>query len=168
MDYHSETVCRIAIGLIFIGVACIGLPHRIRADRAGGRVSTQVDPTWFWRGMVLVGPLVAITCLAFVIQPRWVDFAVFEVPSWLRLSGVAVGAAGVFLFGWMFRHLGLNVTSTSMPRSQASLVTTGPYRWIRHPMYSAALILVMAASLLTANLVVVIGGLAMFGCSEPD
>jgi protein-S-isoprenylcysteine O-methyltransferase Ste14 len=54
------------------------------------------------------------------------------------------------------------VTSTSMPRSQASLVTTGPYRWIRHPMYSAALILVMAASLLTANLVVVIGGLAMF------
>jgi protein-S-isoprenylcysteine O-methyltransferase Ste14 len=65
---------------------------------------------------------------------------------------------GLGLFGWMFRHLGLNVTSTSMPRATATLVTTGPYRWVRHPMYSAALVLLVAATLLTANWVVAAGG----------
>jgi len=163
MPLETETLCRVALGLIFLGAACIGIPHRLRADRAGGRVSArQVDPGWFWLGMGLAAPPVTLACLAFLIQPRWVDFAHLDAPAWVRLIGVPVAMAGIALFGWMFRHLGLNVTSTSIPRDNARLVTSGPYRWVRHPMYSAALILVAAAALLTANLVVAIGGILMF------
>jgi len=163
MPLDPETVGRIALGLVFLGTACIGIPHRLRADRAGGAVSArQVDPGWFWFGMGLAAPTVTLTCLAFLIQPRWVDFASVDFPGWSRLLGVPVALAGVSLFGWMFRHLGLNVTSTSMPRAGATLVTSGPYRWVRHPMYSAVLFLVVSASLLTANAVVIIGGIAMF------
>lgn len=162
MALDPETGCRVALGVIFLGVACIGVPHRLRADRAGGRVSRQVDPAWFWILMGLVGPPVALVCLAFLIQPRWVDFASIDAPPWLRLLGAPAALAGLALFGWMFRHLGLNVTPTSMPRGNATLVTSGPYRWVRHPMYSAALILIAAATLLTANAVVAIGGIPMF------
>ncbi|MBI4626336.1 MAG: isoprenylcysteine carboxylmethyltransferase family protein [Verrucomicrobia bacterium] len=162
MALDPETVCRVALGLMFLGAVCIGLPHRLRADRSGGRVSIRADPAWFWILMGLVGPPVTLVCVAFLIQPRWVDFASIAAPPWLRLTGAPAGLAGLALFGWMFRHLGLNVTSTSMPRGNATLVTTGPYRWIRHPMYSAVLILVAAASLLTANAVVVIGGIPAF------
>ena len=112
--------------------------------------------------MSVVAPLIALTCLVFLINPQWVDFARFDSPRWLRLSGIPVGASGVVLFRWMFQHLGLNVTSTSMPRVDAMLVTSGPYRWVRHPMYSAALLMVLASSLLTANVVVAIGGVIMF------
>jgi protein-S-isoprenylcysteine O-methyltransferase Ste14 len=161
MGSDTETVCRIAMGIIFVATAGIGIPHRLRADRAGGRVSTKVDPPWFWRFMSLVAPVVALTCLVFLIQPRWIDFARFDAPRWLRLTGIPVAATGVSLFAWMFRHLGLNVTSTSMPRSDATLVTSGPYRWVRHPMYSAALLMVVAASLLSDNLIVLCGGVAM-------
>ena len=119
MTVDTETACRIALGVIFFVTAAVGIPHRLRADRAGGRVSTQVDPPWFWGLMSVFAPLIALTCLLFVIQPRWVDFAQIDAPRWLRLSGIPVGATGVILFGWMFRHLGLNVTSTSMPRGDA-------------------------------------------------
>lgn len=162
MAIETEAACRIALGIIFAVTAAIGIPHRLRADRAGGRVSTQVDPPWFWILMSVVAPLIALTCLIFLIQPRWVDFAQIDAPRWLRLIGIPVGVIGVVLFGWMFRHLGLNVTSTSMPRVDATLVTSGPYRWVRHPMYSAALLMVVGCSLLTANVVVAIGGAAMF------
>jgi protein-S-isoprenylcysteine O-methyltransferase Ste14 len=162
MLHDSETGCRVVLGLIIAGAAAIGVPYRLRADRAGGRVSPRGDPAWFWLLMGFAGPPVALTCLAFLLQPRWVDWASFDAPPWMRLTGAPVGLAGLGLFGWMFRHLGLNVTSTSMPRPNATLVTSGPYRWIRHPMYSGALILIVAASLLTANLVMVIGGAIMF------
>ena len=162
MAFNPEPICRIALGLIFLGAGCIGIPHRLRADRAGGTVSRRTDPRWFWILMILAGPPLALGCIAFLIQPRWLDFARVDFPPWLRVLGVPAALAGLALFLWMFRHLGLNVTATSMPRTQATLVTTGPYRWIRHPMYSTALILVAAVTLLTANAVVAASGLAMF------
>ncbi len=162
MTSDAETVCRVALGFIFIGAACIGLPHRVRADRAGGRVSPRVDPGWFWLLMAIAGPPLTLACLAFLAQPRWIAFAQFELPTWLRLAGIPVAVAGLALFKWMFLHLGLNVTSTSMPRAEATLVTSGPYRWVRHPMYSTVLLLVVAVTLLTANLIVALAGPAMF------
>ena len=162
MTFDVETGCRVSLALVFLGAAAIGIPHRLRADRASGHVSARVDPSWFWIIMSVVGPPLALTCLAFIIQPRWVDFARIEVPVALRWTGIPIGVLGVALFAWMFRHLGLNVTSTSMPRAAATLVTTGPYRWIRHPMYSAALILIVASTLLTANIIVAACGVIMF------
>lgn len=151
------------LGAIFVGAGCIGVPHRLRADRAGGVVSRRADPGWFWLWMMLVGPLLALGCLAFLINPRWVDFGQVNLPFGVRFLGAPLAVAGLALFAWMFRHLGLNVTPTSMPRATASLVTTGPYRWVRHPMYATVIILVAAVTLLTANVVVAVCGVAMFG-----
>jgi protein-S-isoprenylcysteine O-methyltransferase Ste14 len=162
MAFDPEPACRVAFGLLIVATASIGLPFRLRADRAGGRVSVREDPRWFWILMSIVGPPVVLTCIAFLVHPRWIDFARLDLPAWLRLMGVPIGVTGLALFGWMFRHLGLNVTSTSAPRANATLVTSGPYRWIRHPMYSAALLLGAAATLLIANGVMLIGGIAMF------
>lgn len=162
MAFDLETTCRLALGLIFLGAAAIGIPHRLRADRAGGPVSRRADPQWFWVLMGIAAPPLTLACLAFLFQPRWVAFAQLELPASIRLAGVPCAVAGLALFKWMFVHLGLNVTSTSMPRAQATLITSGPYRWVRHPMYTTVLILVLAVTLLTANVVVALGGLAMF------
>jgi protein-S-isoprenylcysteine O-methyltransferase Ste14 len=159
---NPETICRVALGVLFVAAACIGVPHRLRADRAGGQVSRRVDPLWFWILMMLAGPPLTLGCIAFLVEPRWIDFARIDLPDWLRLMGVPLEVAGLALFLSMFRHLGLNVTSTSMPRANATLVTSGPYRWIRHPMYTTVLILVTATTLLTASLAVAFGGAAMF------
>ncbi len=160
--FEAEFICRVVLVLIVLATGAIGIPYRLRAERAGGPVSRQNDPAWFWVLMSLVAPLVALACITFIVYPRAMDFAAIPLRLWIRLSGAPVGFGGLVLFSWMFRHLGLNVTSTSVPRPNATLVTSGPYRWIRHPMYSAALILGAAATLLTANAVVLFGGVAMF------
>lgn len=163
MPIDVETGCRIALGAMVAGTVIVGVPQRLRADRAGGRVSVRTDPWWFWCGMAVIGPPVLLGSMAFLAGARGFDFARVALPDIARLGGVSLGAGGLALFAWMFHHLGTNVTSTAMPRREATLVTSGPYRWVRHPMYTAALLMGIAAALLTANLVVAIGGFAMFG-----
>jgi protein-S-isoprenylcysteine O-methyltransferase Ste14 len=151
MTPDIDLIARLGLGLIFAGAAVIGFPHRLRADRAGGKVSIRGDPAWFWRFMLIAAPALLLACIIFLINPRWMDWSAVPLPPWLRLAGLILALPGLGLFKWMFVHLGHNVTSTSVPRSNATLVTTGPYRWVRHPMYTSAHMLYLAVSLLTAN-----------------
>ena len=50
-----------------------------------------------------------------------------------------------------FRSLGTNITDTVVTRARHTLVTDGPYRWVRHPFYVAFALAMAADSLVTAN-----------------
>ena len=63
---------------------------------------------------------------------------------------------------WTFRSLGHNLTDTVVTRRDATLVTHGPYRFVRHPFYLAFATAVIANSLITANGFLAITGTAAF------
>ena len=52
---------------------------------------------------------------------------------------------------WTLSSLGTNLTDTVVTRAEATLVTHGPYRWVRHPYYVTAALLMGSVTLLTAN-----------------
>ena len=52
---------------------------------------------------------------------------------------------------WVFTCLGNNVSPTVVTRKNATLVTHGPYRWIRHPLYLMGLISYVGFALLAEN-----------------
>ncbi len=153
-----ETTCRIALAGILVLASVDSGYHRIRAEKRGGHVSLGNDPRWFW--IVVFPALLAfmLGTFAFLINPGWLNFTKIPMPDYLRLLGIPLGLLTLILNGWMFRHLGDNVTKTSMPRENASLVTTGPYRWIRHPMYSFGGLLFLSFTLLASSWLIALGG----------
>ena len=52
---------------------------------------------------------------------------------------------------WTLSSLGKNLTDTVVTRKAATLVTNGPYRWVRHPFYVTAALLMFSVTILTAN-----------------
>ena len=62
-----------------------------------------------------------------------------------------------------FRTLGKNLTDTVVTRAEHTLVTRGPYRWVRHPFYLATALAVVANSLVTANWFLALTGGIAFG-----
>jgi len=76
-------------------------------------------------------------------------------------SAWLLAAACIALFLWILMHNRLgNFNIQPAPKQDALLVTSGPYRWIRHPMYSALLLGSAALASISAPLA---GGLTWIG-----
>jgi len=84
------------------------------------------------------------------------------LPVWLRWLGAGIAVIGGALFVWTFRNLGKNLTDTVVTRREHTLVTTGPYRWVRHPFYVAAALSMLGNSLAAANWFLLGGGALVF------
>lgn len=132
----EETTFRLLLAVLAVSGFAISGYFRRQADRAGGRVPRLNDGRrfvamqLFWV-LALLGSLVL-----YLIQPDWIAWARLELPSWMRWLGVALAATALPGFVWLFRHLGDNITPTASVRQKHHLVTTGPYRFIRHPLYT--------------------------------
>jgi protein-S-isoprenylcysteine O-methyltransferase Ste14 len=62
-----------------------------------------------------------------------------------------LGGAALALMAWTLLHNRLgNFNIRPLPKTYGSLVTSGPYRWIRHPMYTAVLLGGAALALMSA------------------
>ena len=62
-------------------------------------------------------------------------------PRSVRAAGEALGAGGLTLLVWSGRTLGRNLTPLPTPVAGSTLVKRGPYRHVRHPIYTALLLL---------------------------
>lgn len=51
----------------------------------------------------------------------------------------------------MVSSLGRNISETVLTKEDHELVTKGPYRWVRHPLYTAGTLLLIGAALTAAN-----------------
>jgi protein-S-isoprenylcysteine O-methyltransferase Ste14 len=111
--------------------------------------------------VILAGPAM-LAFLAYLINPEWMAWSAVPLPFWLRCVGVAIGIPTAALLFWTFRTLGKNLTDTVVTRRDATLVTTGPYRWVRHPFYVAFILSVLANTLAMANAFILVLGLAAF------
>ena len=89
-------------------------------------------------GWLLVGTQVAVY-VVLVLLP-WRTPTVVSVVLALPLL-----ALGVWIGLISFVRLGNALTPTPVPIAGAGLRTTGPYAWLRHPIYSAVLLLTFGA-----------------------
>jgi protein-S-isoprenylcysteine O-methyltransferase Ste14 len=88
---------------------------------------------------LLVGTQLVLLVYLAVSGPVWP----YAWPLVLIVSGVMLG---------LWSIIAMRVSRWSMlpePHPEASLVTSGPYRWIRHPMYTA--VLIVTSGWLAAN-----------------
>jgi protein-S-isoprenylcysteine O-methyltransferase Ste14 len=88
------------------------------------------------RGRLLVAAQFALIAVWLVAGPR---VSAHVIGIFLQLGGLAVAAWAFVVMTAAQRRL---FRIAPDPTGHSTLVTWGPYRWIRHPMYSAILLVV--------------------------
>jgi protein-S-isoprenylcysteine O-methyltransferase Ste14 len=145
---NDETTYR-AVTVVLFGLAVgISSYYRWRADRQGGRLAGA-------NGMRLVAVLRVVSLLVllplvgYLINPDWVRWARLDLPDWLRWLGAGGALLASVLSAWVFASIGTNISPSHATRQDHRLVTHGPYRWVRHPLYSVGMLLYSSLTLLT-------------------
>lgn len=140
----------VLIGVMLVLIP-IGMYHRVKSQGTGETLDRRQEGVFILATLRPLGAAFWLGTLVWMINPRWMDWSSMPLPISARQVGLAPLVAGAALLVWTFRSLGTNLTDTVVTRAAHTLVVHGPYRWIRHPLYSSAGLLIAALSLITAN-----------------
>jgi protein-S-isoprenylcysteine O-methyltransferase Ste14 len=113
----------------------------------------SLAPFW-WAGIIL-----------YLILPSWALFLSIPIPDWFRLIVVSVTALSILFTLWSWWTLGKNWVhlldpSTFRQRKTVTLVTSGPYHYVRHPMYLGGFTFLVGQALVAANWLILLCAVA--------
>jgi protein-S-isoprenylcysteine O-methyltransferase Ste14 len=101
--------------------------------------------------LFLIAQLWVIGSLIYIVRPIFMEWTRLPIPLWARWLGAIVTLSGTILEFSTQIHLGRNYSTTLHISEEQSLVTTGPYRHIRHPMYTALITVGIGLGFLSAS-----------------
>lgn len=119
--------------------------------RRGFRPSTKLYRVHGWRGCI---PTFLLP-VEWLLPPVLIFFGVGEIKAdWLvlRLLGLAIGNWGAILLVWATVVLGRFFVHDAAILQDHTLITSGPYRFVRHPIYSGYLALLLGSGVGSLNL----------------
>jgi protein-S-isoprenylcysteine O-methyltransferase Ste14 len=147
----DDQTFRIVLAIGMLVILPIAVYRRVRSQATGEKLDRRQEGNFILFTLRPLGIASMLAVVAFVINPAAMAWASVPLPAWLRWTGAAIGAVGGVLLTWTLRHLGENLTDTVVTRQKHTMITTGPYAFVRHPFYLSAALALLANSLVTAN-----------------
>lgn len=154
----DDRVSRNALIVISCAILPVLLYYRIRSQATGESLDRWQEGLFILITLRLMALLAYGGIIAFLIDPAFMKWSSVPLPEPLRLIGVVICAVAGALWIWTFHRLGPNLTDTVVTRRAHTLVTAGPYRWVRHPFYGCVALFTSGAAVLAANWFVAVTG----------
>lgn len=142
---------RLIFAVIFFTGLLIGAIHRGRARIQGGAVSEAHENRLVYLILRGGGLVLWLSCFAVIFFPQALAWSILPLPTWARWFGVALSAAALPLIVWAAVSIGDNVTRTVATRAHHELVTWGPYRLVRHPLYTFGCLFFLGLGLVSSS-----------------
>jgi len=158
----NENIFRILAAVILFTAMGISSYFRRKADKdTGEKISRKVDGTPMMTLIRIGGLILWLSPLVYLINPAWMAWSKIGLPDWVRWLGVLIGVLCTFGVYWLFSSIGSGITPTSGTRKEHQLVTSGPYHWVRHPLYTVGSSMFISFGMMADNwFIAVLGALA--------
>lgn len=154
---------KVTFGIAFIFTATVAATTARSAARRHGDAVNQLSHEV--RGLLVLRGVLGVVfysaLLAWLVWPQSLTWMYLPIPFTLRWIAAILLIPVLALFAASFRALGTNYRGGVGLYDDHSLVTSGPYHRIRHPIYVAFIVIMTLVLVLSANWVLGISGLLL-------
>lgn len=162
----TEAIFRTTFWILIAGVLLMRIYFTLQVRRAGERImpdhqAIEREGRVMFVFRVIMGLILFSWLVVYTINPAWIKVLAVPFPHWLRWTGFVLGMASLGVWWWTQVALGKEWSPQLQLRDKHHLVTTGPYRHIRHPLYTAMFGYGVGLALVTANWVFIAFALVM-------
>jgi protein-S-isoprenylcysteine O-methyltransferase Ste14 len=140
---------KILLGALVIAMNIIRLYYMKRYGKLHRKVK-EIAPVREKRLTQMMTVAMAGPGILWLFTP-WLSFGQFALPDGVRMAGFAIGVYSMWWFCRIHRTLGDNWSPVLEIRREHTLITGGPYRYVRHPMYTDMTLWLVSFTLVTAN-----------------
>jgi protein-S-isoprenylcysteine O-methyltransferase Ste14 len=126
----------IVVQLLAMGVVrlYVGAP---RAEKPAEATPTRrAESRWLTVTLGVIALLHFGTIVAYLANPPLLGWSAFEVAVPIRWLGILISCLGVAGEIWAAVSLGASYSPLLRVAEKRAVITAGPYRWIRHPLYA--------------------------------
>jgi protein-S-isoprenylcysteine O-methyltransferase Ste14 len=148
---NTEEIFHWIAVFLMVSSISISIAYRRKAAQTGEKIDVKEEGSLILNLRRSLGLLLWLSTLAYLVNPSWMAWSSLQLPDWVRWMGAGILLICVPMVYWVFSSLGKNVTSTVVTRQEHTLVTHGPYRWVRHPLYTVGFLMFFGLCLLAAN-----------------
>ena len=159
----NENIFRILAALTLLTGMGISSYFRIKADKATGeKISRKVDGSVMMNIIKFGGLILWLSPFVYLINPQWMAWSKIGLPEWVRWLGIGIAIINDVLLYWLFSSIGSGISPTSATRKEHKLSTSGPYRWVRHPLYTVGSMLFISFGMMADNWFIAALGILAF------
>jgi protein-S-isoprenylcysteine O-methyltransferase Ste14 len=142
----SEALRLSSLALFAVGPV-VAVLAQLRRGRMPSPILSRIRG-WRWYVPVVLLPV------EWLLPPALIALRAGEIEAdWLpvRVVGLAVGLAGALLLVWASVQLGPLLIHEAAVREDHALIESGPYRFVRHPVYAGYLALLLGSGVASLN-----------------
>lgn len=120
------------------------------------KTAKEEEGRWFMILTAVVTVIGGIGLILYLLAPPWWIWTRIPLGEWVQWLGIVFAVVPLFYLVWVHRHLDTQWSIALELQEDHKLVTSGPYKRVRHPMYLGIFVYTTGLILISSDLLVLV------------
>ena len=148
---ENDLIFRVLLGIIIVSFVSHRAYYTRKYQVDSEDTSSPPESETALRIASILAVLGLVGTILYIFKPAWMAWSSIQLSDWMRWLGVVIALSGFGLLQWSQNTLGENWSDNPRLMNRHQMVVSGPYQWVRHPIYSSFLLILGSTFFISAN-----------------